>query len=628
MTASFQQWLWAKVKLRPAGNFSKHPGHSCGVNVPSSKVAGMKATSLVTLVVLSSLTVRAHDWHRHEDPQFANLQSLTLTELAILAEEQLAPQEFAAAVPVQFALADAPATQTTATQPAAVRAFLASFTPFAPKVKTRWDERFFYVESDGLPAHNMMVGITAWQQQVPLPQSYVGENAWRIPLHPVVSKQPVSIRGRFLRGAIALAANGIPIFNPQNNRGEVSQEIGELDQWGGHCGRADDYHYHAAPFHLQATLGKALPIAFALDGYPIYGLAEPDGSAPTNLDSFNGHEKPTLGYHYHGSTKYPYVNGGFHGEVVEVGGQVDPQPRAQSLREAGAPLRGAKITGFTAKTEKSYSLKYEVGTETRYVNYTLKDDKSVKFDFVDGRGEVRTENYTPRQRGPGGGGERQGGPGGPRPDGNGQGRPRPGVQREGGRPGDRAAASPARSEGGAGAAPFILNAKRSGNFVLHSSVVADGGALPVEFTGDGAGVAPPIDWTGAPAGTKSLAVVMDHLAPGNEMKCYWTMWDIPANLTSLPKDARNIGRLGPGFKGALGYEPPHSQGPGLKTYTIHVYALSAAPQFSQPQREVTREVLLAAIKDSVLDSAELKVTYTRPGTATPGRPFHDAVKFP
>src|SRR6185436_17266666 len=104
-----------------------------------------------------------------------------------------------------------------------------------------------------------------------------------------------------------------------------------------------------------------------------------------------------------------------------------------------------------------------------------------------------------------------------------------------------------------------------------------------------------------------------------EMKCYWTMWDIPANVTSLPKNARGVGKLGPGFKGQLGYEPPHSQGPGLKTYTIHVYALSAPPELDRPQREVTREVLLTAIKDSILDSAELKVTYARLGGSVGGK---------
>ena len=51
-------------------------------------------------------------------------------------------------------------------------------------VQTRWNERFFFVESRGIPDHRMMVGITAWQQQVPLPQPYAGENAWQIPLYP------------------------------------------------------------------------------------------------------------------------------------------------------------------------------------------------------------------------------------------------------------------------------------------------------------------------------------------------------------------------------------------------------------------------------------------------------------
>src|SRR4051812_12037021 len=58
----------------------------------------------------------------------------------------------------------------------------APFVPFAPKVEVKWDDGFLYIESNGLPAHSMMVGITAWQQQVPLPQSYHGENAWRLPL--------------------------------------------------------------------------------------------------------------------------------------------------------------------------------------------------------------------------------------------------------------------------------------------------------------------------------------------------------------------------------------------------------------------------------------------------------------
>jgi hypothetical protein len=274
-----------------------------------------------------------------------------------------------------------------------------AFEPFKDQLKFHWDDRWFYVESNGMPAHNMMVGITAWQQQVPLPKSYTGANAWQIPLHPVPAKTPVSIKGRFLRGAIAIAANGIPIFNPQNNRGEVSQEIGELDQWGGHCGRGDDYHYHAAPMFLEKTVGPGKPIAIALDGYPIYGSTGQDGLQvdEKTLDAFHGKTDARGNYAYFASAKYPFVNGGFHGEVVERGGQVDPQPSGQGVRPAMPPLRGAHITDFTrSKDDKSFSLKYELAGETRLVNYTINADDSVKFDFIDGRGQIRTESYSLR----------------------------------------------------------------------------------------------------------------------------------------------------------------------------------------------------------------------------------------
>jgi hypothetical protein len=496
--------------------------------------------------------------------------------------------------PPEFFLAQATAPQNrprAAAQPLQAAPFLA----FAPRVKVRWDERFLFVESNGLPAHNMMVGITAWQQQVPLPQNYTGANAWQFPLVPVPAKTPVSIKGRFLRGAIALAVNGIPIFNPQNNRGEVSAEIGELDEWGGHCGRADDYHYHAAPLHLQKVVGQGQPIAYALDGYAIYGLTEPDGSAPVGLDSFNGHTTTALGYHYHASTKYPYVNGGFHGEVVEAGGQVDPQPRAQPVRPDLPPLRGAKITGFTATPdEKTFALQYLVGGKPGAVNYATSGDGNWKFQFVSTDGTKQEETY--RVGGGGGGRPPREGPGGP-------------PRQERGGPREEASAG--------GSVPAIgMDAmkKPSASFVLISPEVADGGKLPVEFTGDGAGATLPLAWRGAPEGTRSYALVMDHLAPGNVVKSYWTMWDIPASTTNLPKNVKAIGQVGTSFKGALGYEPPHSQGPGAKTYVLTVYALSAAPQIAQPPREVTREVLLAAIKDKVLASASLSVVYTRAGT--------------
>ncbi|MBU6181143.1 MAG: YHYH protein, partial [Verrucomicrobia bacterium] len=298
-----------------------------------------------------------------------------------------------------------------------------AFAPFQNRLGVSWDADYFYIEGNGLPDHNMMVGITAWQQQVPLPQPYTGDNAWRVPLKPVPAADPAMIEGRFLRGAIALAVNGIPIFNPQNNRGEVSYEIGELDQWGGHCGRADDYHYHIAPVHLETVVGKGRPVAYALDGYPVLGLTEADGSAPKNLDECHGHDHDGTGYHYHAAEKYPYVLGGFHGEVVEAEGQVDPQPRAQGVREALQALRGAEITGFEKTGENAYRLSYSVDGDPRTVRYRIGEDGTFPFEFDDGREGKTSEVYRVRggggrdrpPRGGGGGSPEMRPPGGGRP---------------------------------------------------------------------------------------------------------------------------------------------------------------------------------------------------------------------
>lgn len=294
------------------------------------------------------------------------------------------------------------ALQTTKPQPAAAQPSIAKFfSPFEKNVELRWDRDFLYVESNGLPDHDMMVGITAWQQQVPIPQPYFGSNAWQIPLNPVPARNPMSAKTNFFRGAIALAVNGVPIFNPIKNNGVTDTLIaGELDKWGGHCGRADDYHYHVAPVHLEKLTGKGKPLAFALDGYPIYGYEEPDGSKPRGLDRFNGHKDPAGNYHYHATKTYPYLNGGFYGEVVERGGQVDPQPRGQGLRPALRPLRGAKITGFAHPKPGSYQVDYDVYGEMRSISYDVSDDGSAEFRFTD-RSGTTTETYRPRQR-PGG----------------------------------------------------------------------------------------------------------------------------------------------------------------------------------------------------------------------------------
>lgn len=308
------------------------------------------------------------------------------------------------------------------------------FKPFSKTVKVRFDKNYLFIESNGLPAHSMMTGITAWQQQVPLPQNYTGDNAWQIPLHPVPATNPMSTKSNFFRGAIALAVNGVPIFNPIKNDGRTDTLVaGELDQWGGHCGRADDYHYHIAPVHLEKIVGVGNPVAVALDGYPIYGYNDPNGKPPTDLDWLNGHQGPDGKYHYHATTTFPYLNGGFYGEVIERNGQVDPQPRAHPMRPSLPPLHGATITGFENPKPNSYVVLYDMNGDKRSVNYTVSDNGSATFNFVSQQGTT-TETYTPQPDGRGeedGNRNRRPDPRDPRPPRNDQ----PGMDRGGQRQG-------------------------------------------------------------------------------------------------------------------------------------------------------------------------------------------------
>ncbi|WP_423999964.1 YHYH protein [Maribacter sp. IgM3_T14_3] len=213
-------------------------------------------------------------------------------------------------------------------------------------VTTHSDENYLYISSNGLPDHEMMVGITNWQQQVPIKQNYTGDNSWAIPTHPKMAEHPLSTKTNLLKGAIAVAVNGIPIFNPLNNRGEDANAIGELDNWGGHCGRADDYHYHLPPLHLQDQVGAGNPVAYAVDGFPVYG------ETTDTLDEFLGKTNSDGSYQYHTIKEYPYFIAGMRGEVqldpkTKVPeNQVYPQPRTQELRPALRPLRGAEIIDF------------------------------------------------------------------------------------------------------------------------------------------------------------------------------------------------------------------------------------------------------------------------------------------
>ncbi len=135
--------------------------------------------------------------------------------------------------------------------------------------------------------------------------------------------------------------------------------------------------------------------------------------------------------------------------------------------------------------------------------------------------------------------------------------------------------------------------------------------MPVQFTCDGASQSPSLTWTSGPAGTVGYAVTMHHVPGPGDTHWYWVVYDIPASTLSVPAGGPAPGRVGTNsVNDQLAYAPPCSKGPGPKTYTITVYALSDSPGFAEGAA-VSRDQLLAAVEGITLASSSIDVTYER-----------------
>lgn len=272
-------------------------------------------------------------------------------------------------------------------------AYLESVFGAFDKVTTRFDDRYFYIESDGIPVHEMMTGITNWQQQVPINHDYSGANAWSIRLQPELAEQTLSTKDNFMKGAITIGVNGIPIFNPLNNRGEDANAIGELDKYGGHCGRADDYHYHLPPTHLQAKVGNNKPIAYALDGFPVFG--ETTEKLDENLRRFTSDST----YQYHAVKEYPYLIAAMKGKV-EINpkteapeNEIMPQAKTRGVRPDLRPLRDAEIIGFENPETNQFILKYEVDSRVYTIHYGWDTNGNYNYEFINPDGTITNSIY-------------------------------------------------------------------------------------------------------------------------------------------------------------------------------------------------------------------------------------------
>lgn len=137
---------------------------------------------------------------------------------------------------------------------------------------------------------------------------------------------------------------------------------------------------------------------------------------------------------------------------------------------------------------------------------------------------------------------------------------------------------------------------------LASDAFRNGGAIPPQYTCDGANRSPALKWSQPPAGTKSFALVVDDPdATGGTFR-HWAAFNIPASARELPAGGNPFGgALGqavndfgkPGYGGPC---PPGRKGP--HHYRFKLYALDAArleigsgPKIADVERSATQHAL-------------------------------------
>ena len=152
---------------------------------------------------------------------------------------------------------------------------------------------------------------------------------------------------------------------------------------------------------------------------------------------------------------------------------------------------------------------------------------------------------------------------------------------------------------------------------LHSPAFEHGMKIPREYTGEGADVSPPLEWSGVPVGTESLALIVDDPdAPDPEHPrmtyVHWVLYDMPPEARGLERDMENES-LPPGTReGVNDWQRVGYGGPmppiGRHRYFHKLYALDTKLGMLDPP---TKSALVQAMEGHVLAQAVLMGTYQK-----------------
>ena len=150
---------------------------------------------------------------------------------------------------------------------------------------------------------------------------------------------------------------------------------------------------------------------------------------------------------------------------------------------------------------------------------------------------------------------------------------------------------------------------------LESASFRDGEPIPREHSRDSTDSHPALEWSGAPKGTQTFALIGDDPDAPRGTWVHWVLFDVPGTATGLSSSVAKAGRHAAGGThgrndfGELGWAgPAPPRGHGLHRYVFHLYALDAMLGLSPG---ASRSEVDSAMKGHVLAEAKLTGTYRR-----------------
>jgi hypothetical protein len=155
--------------------------------------------------------------------------------------------------------------------------------------------------------------------------------------------------------------------------------------------------------------------------------------------------------------------------------------------------------------------------------------------------------------------------------------------------------------------------RRKKVLTVTSPAFKDGGMIPAKYTADGADISPPLQWTGAPANTKSIAVICDDPDAPRGTWVHWVLFNWPADQKDVPENVPPQQTLANGAKqgtndfGNIGYGGPAPPS-GTHRYFFKVYALD---KILDLKPSITKSALLAAMNGRIVAQGQIVGKYSR-----------------